>query len=93
MRKKEMCQLGKEIHGDTTLTEMSRAIDLVFPVIAEALKRQERIMIRDFGVFETKVDPAHEARNPKTGEMVHVEDRVRPKFRFADKIKKDLIGK
>ncbi len=48
--------------------------------MAEALESGERIEIRDFGSFDVRQRSARLARNPKTGESVHLP--VKKKIHF-----------
>ena len=49
-------------------------------IVAE-LSEGNRIELREFGVFETRVRDAHKARNPKTKEFVMVPPRASVKFK------------
>jgi len=50
-------------------------------VVAEALKKGEKVEIRNFGIFLMKERAPRIARNPKTGEKVRVPARLVPTFR------------
>ena len=48
-------------------------VQKTFDALIEALVREERVELRNFGVFQIKRREARMARNPRTGEQVPVE--------------------
>ena len=50
-------------------------VQLTFDGITDALVKEGRIELRNFGVFEVKERQARSARNPRTGEKVMVPQR------------------
>ncbi|MEK7173859.1 MAG: HU family DNA-binding protein [Patescibacteria group bacterium] len=66
------------------------AVETVFDFITNSLKKGEDISVAGFGVFVVKQRAAREARNPRTGETVHVPATTVPKFR-AGKSLKDAV--
>lgn len=66
------------------------AVDTVFDSITSALSKGNEVSIAGFGVFAVKDRAAREARNPRTGEKVHVPASKAPKFR-AGKGLKDAV--
>ena len=61
--------------------QAQEVVQLTFDHIVEALVRDGRIELRDFGVFETRLAPPRIARNPKTGAEVSLPERRRVRFR------------
>lgn len=66
------------------------AVDAVFDTITGSLKSGGEVSVAGFGVFVAKKRAAREARNPRTGEKVHVPATTVPKFR-AGKGLKDAV--
>lgn len=66
------------------------AVDTVFDTITGSLKSGGEVSVAGFGVFIAKKRAAREARNPRTGEKVHVPATTVPKFR-AGKGLKDAV--
>ena len=68
-----------------TYSESSRIVDGVFVTLREMLcedKKNLRIEIRGFGVFEVKPTKAKpKARNPRTNEVVYVPPRKKTHFK------------
>jgi len=56
---------------------MQRTLD----AIVEALKRGERIELRNFGAFQLKKRRKRIGRNPKTGEVIPVPERLTVVFK------------
>ena len=53
----------------------------------EELRQGNRLEFRDFGVFETVSRAARKARNPKTGEVVHVPPKTVVDFKMGKRMK------
>lgn len=73
--------------------DAQRAVDALFNtggVIADALKRGDKVQITGFGTFETRTRKARTGRNPRTGEEIKIDASVTPSFR-AGKGLKDAI--
>ncbi|OGN20044.1 MAG: hypothetical protein A3I32_01075 [Candidatus Yanofskybacteria bacterium RIFCSPLOWO2_02_FULL_45_10] len=65
-------------------------LDATFDEIAKVIKSGDKVNISGFGIFRVADRKAREARNPKTGETVHVKASKAPKFR-ASKVLKELV--
>ena len=71
MTKKEIVkQISESI--DETQLKTKEIVQQTFDAIVETLIRDGRIELRNFGVFEVKRRKARKARNPRTGDPVHV---------------------
>jgi DNA-binding protein HU-beta/integration host factor subunit beta len=55
-----------------TQQQTKEIVQKTFDAIIDCLVRDERIELRNFGVFEVKPRAARKARNPRTGEQVDV---------------------
>lgn len=60
--------------------------------IVSELSRNNRIEFRDFGVFETKIQQARKAQNPKTLKPVQVPPKRVVKFKTGRLLKQKLNG-
>jgi nucleoid DNA-binding protein len=69
--KKEIVKTISEEIGMTQL-KTKEIVQKTFNAIVEALVEEERIELRNFGVFEVKERAARKARNPRTGQRVDV---------------------
>ncbi len=71
-------------------TKARELIDKFFDSIVEILKREERLELRGFGVFEVRERDAHKGRIPGEGVEVEVPSRQVPAFKASKKIKQAL---
>ena len=60
-------------------------------VVAEELKKGEKIQMVGFGTFEVSERAAREGRNPQTGETMTIAASKAPKFK-AGKALKDMLN-
>ena len=77
-------------------TELSKkgaekAVKAFTEVVADELKKGEKIQLVGFGTFEVADRPAREGRNPKTGETMTIAASKTPKFK-AGKALKDMVN-
>lgn len=74
--------------------DSKNVVDVLFDpvggVIAQALKKGDKVAISGFGSFEVRSRAAREARNPRTGAVVKVPATKTPAFR-AGKGLKDMV--
>ena len=63
--------------------------DIILNEVKRALKRGDRVELRGFGVFHTKIQKARISRNPKTGEKVNTPEKKTIHFKMS----KDLFKK
>ena len=66
--------IARKIAEEVGLTQLKtkEIVQKTFDAIIEALVREGRIELRNFGIFEVKQRAARKARNPRTGEKVYV---------------------
>ena len=69
--------------------DLKKFTDIVLDEIKLALKRGDRVELRGFGVFSTKIQKARISRNPRTGEKVNTTQKKIIHFKMA----KDLFKK
>lgn len=62
-------------------------VNLVFDLMSEALKRDDRIEIRGFGSFVNRSYGSYQGRNPKTGAVVQVAPKSVPFFKVGKELK------
>jgi nucleoid DNA-binding protein len=74
MTKKDIVRTISEEIGLTQL-KTKEIVQKTFDAIVDTLVREERIELRNFGVFEVKRRAARKARNPRTGERVDVAEK------------------
>ena len=74
MTKKEIVRTISEEIGLTQL-KTKEIVQKTFDAIVDALVKEKRIELRNFGVFEVKRRAPRKARNPRTGDKVYVPEK------------------
>ena len=69
--------------------DLEKFTNIVLTEIKKALKRGERVELRGFGIFSTKIQKTRISRKPKTGEKVNTPEKKIIHFKMA----KDLFKK
>ena len=69
--------------------DLEKFVDIILSEIKRSLKRGERVELRGFGVFFSKIQKARISRNPKTSEKIHTPEKKTIHFKMA----KDLFKK
>ena len=69
--------------------DLEKFSDIILNEVKRALKRGDRVELRGFGVFHTKIQKARISRNPKTGEKVNTPEKKTIHFKMS----KDLFKK
>ncbi len=80
MTKKEIVRLVAE-KTDLSQQQAKDIVQKTFESIIEVLVHDGRIELRNFGVFEVKVRAARNARNPRTGVEVWVDEHETVAFK------------
>lgn len=71
--------------------DAEKALKAFTDVVAEELKKGEKIQLVGFGTFEVSERAAREGRNPQTGETMKIAASKAPKFK-AGKALKDALN-
>ncbi|MEW5703406.1 MAG: HU family DNA-binding protein [Pseudomonadota bacterium] len=71
--------------------DSTRAVDCVFDIISESLKRGQEVRLVGFGTFSVANRAASKGRNPRTGETINIPASKQPKFK-AGKGLKDTVN-
>ena len=90
MNKSELIAAMAAKTGETK-KDAEAALKAFTDVVAEELKKGEKIQLVGFGTFETSERAAREGRNPQTGETMKIEASKAPKFK-AGKALKDAVN-
>ena len=69
--------------------DLKKFTNIILNEIKQALKREDRVELRGFGMFSTKIQKARISRNPKTGEKVNTPQKKIIHFKMS----KDLFKK
>ena len=90
MIKSELVRKIIKTHPDLYQRDADLIINTIFNEISEALARGDRVEIRGFGSFNTKETQARVGRNPKSGQKIPVEGKLKPVFRTGRELKKRI---
>ena len=88
VKSKLLKQLSKN-YPNFLKKDLEKFTDIILNEIKETIKRNERVELRGFGVFSSKIQKARISRNPKTGEKVNTPEKKTIHFKMA----KDLFKK
>ena len=88
VKSKLLKQLSKN-YPNFLKKDLEKFTDIILKEIKRALRRNDRVELRGFGVFSTKIQKARISRNPKTGEKVNTPEKKTIHFKMS----KDLFNK
>ena len=71
--------------------DVKRIVQKTFDVVVDSLNRNEKVELRNFGVFKIKERRARFGRNPRTGETIKIGASKNPAFK-AGKALKDAVN-
>jgi len=75
------------------ISEIENIVDLFFKEIEKALTEGQRIEIRGFGSFFTKIREKRIGINPQNGKNIEIERKIHPKFKMGKILFKKLNPK
>ncbi len=91
MTKSELIKLlTKKNTKNLFLKDVTTLVDTIFDEISVALSRGDRIELRGFGSFSVRKRKARMARNPKTNEVVQLDERQAVYFRAGKELRERL---
>lgn len=90
MTKSELIQKLAERNPHLYMRDVEKIVDTIFEEITAALADGDRVELRGFGAFSVKHRDARMARNPRTGESVHVEAKKLPFFKTGKALRDSL---
>ena len=90
MNKKELIMAMAE-KAEITKKDAEKALKAFTDVVAEELKKGEKIQLVGFGTFEVAERPAREGRNPQSGKPMKIAASKAPKFK-PGKALKDTVN-
>jgi integration host factor subunit beta len=70
--------------------DLEKFTDIILTEIKKSLRRGDRVELRGFGVFSTKIQKARISRNPKTGEKVNTPKKKTIHFKMSKELFKKL---
>ena len=92
MTKSELIQRLAERNPHLLQRDAERIVATILEEITAALARGDRVELRGFGAYSVKRRAARQARNPRTGEAVHVAEKHVPFFKTGKELRQRLNG-
>jgi len=91
MNKAEMIEAVQQGSGlDLSAKAMGNVVDVVFNVIAGAIKQDGRFSLAGFGTWTVRDRAARTGRNPQTGAAIEIKASKAVGFKAAPSLKEDL---
>ena len=91
MNKSELVE-ALSIKKNLTYKKSEQIVNLIFDSMSQALIDQDRIEIRGFGSFMVKDYKSYMGRNPKTGEVIQVNEKKLPFFKVGKELRERVDG-
>lgn len=91
MTKADLINLVSEKSGITRV-KAEAVVNTIFDTMVDALMKDDRIEIRGFGSFVNRKYDSYKGRNPRTGEVINVDEKKLPFFKVGKELK-DGINK
>ena len=89
MKKNEFVSLVAE-RTDMSKKDTEKVIDAAFAAIGDL---GDKLVLSGFGSFETKVRAARSGRNPRTGEVIEIDQATLPVFKAGRTLKDKVNAK
>ena len=70
--------------------DLEKFTDIILNEIKRALRRGDRVELRGFGIFSSKIQKARISRNPKTGEKINTPAKKTINFKMSKEMFKQL---
>ncbi len=86
MNKSELVET-LSIENNLTYKKSEQIVNLIFDTMSQALIDNDRIEIRGFGSFMVKDYKSYMGRNPKTGEIIQVDEKKLPFFKVGKELR------
>ncbi len=89
MTKADLINLISEKAGITRV-KAETVVNTIFDSMVESLMKDDRIEIRGFGSFVNRQYDAYKGRNPRTGQVIDVDEKKLPFFKVGKELKDDI---
>ncbi len=93
MIKSELVQRIADRNPHLYQRDVENIVNAILDEIVHALANGNRVELRGFGAFATKQRDGRVGRNPRTGELVQVDEKSVPAFKTGKELRLKLNGK
>jgi integration host factor subunit beta len=90
MLKSELIERISSANPHLYQRDVEKVVDTILDQITDALSHGDRVELRGFGAFSTKLREARTGRNPRTGVAVSVAQKAMPFFKAGREMRKRL---
>ncbi|WP_114948055.1 integration host factor subunit beta [Microvirga calopogonii] len=90
MIKSELVQKLAKQNPHLYQRDVEKIVNAILGTIGDALAQGNRVELRGFGTFTVKKRDARTGRNPKTGDLVAVSEKVAPVFKTGKEMRQRL---
>ena len=91
--KSDLIKQLKQIYPNILKKDLSKIFDVFIEEIMMALKNNERVELRGWGIFYQKKQKSRISRNPKTGESVYTKEKKKLNFKMSKELFKIINEK
>lgn len=89
MTKADLINLVSE-KANITRVKAESIVNTIFDSMVESLMKNDRIEIRGFGSFVNREYGSYKGRNPRTGEIIEVEEKKLPFFKVGKELREEI---
>ena len=91
MVKSEIIKKLKQKNPQFTYLQLESLIDIILDTIIEKIVNNKPVEIRQLGRFMIKIiKEKHNARNPKTNELIYVPEKKKISFKMSKKLQQEI---
>jgi integration host factor subunit beta len=90
MLKSELVHRVADKHTQLYQRDIEKIVNAILDEITSAMAQGDRVELRGFGTFASKIRPARVGRNPRTGAVVRVHQKVAPAFKAGKEMRERL---
>ena len=84
--KSELIKQLKLIYPNLLKKDLLKVFDIFLEEVKIALKNDERVELRRWGIFYQKIQKERNSRNPKTGESVYTPQKRNVNFKMSKEL-------
>ena len=88
--KSELVKQLSKTYPNLLKKDLEKFFDIFVNEIKLALKNNERVELRGWGIFSTKNQKSKTSRNPRTGEEVKVDEKKGISFKMSKDLFKEI---
>lgn len=92
MTRSDLIQRVHKFNPELTAQQTEQGVELIFEEIGQTLAGGGRVELRGFGVFTVRKRDQRNGRNPRTGDLVRVNEKFVPFFKAGKQLRERVNG-